>query len=170
MGLNNYSDIYIKSIVINIALDINIQKYRHNQNIGIRPIETKYDEIKNKLAVENFSGRTVNGIMQDFFITMYMSNVVAVACREAQADVDGTRELKDNKYSYHVNVNHAIGTLKDRFILAILEPNPHIQRRKVMRILSLLAEHAVPTRPDRSKPRNHSPRRAKFRHNRKLNC
>lgn len=134
------------------------------------PIETKYDEIKNKLAVENFSGRTVNGIMQDFFITMYMSNVLAVACREAQADVDAARELKDNKYSYHVNVSHAIGTLKDRFILAVLEPNPQIRRKKVMRILSLLAEHAVPARPDRSKPRNRSPRRAKFRHNRKLNC
>ena len=44
------------------------------------PVETKFDEIKNKLEIENFSGRTLNAIMQDFYITMYMSNVVAVAC------------------------------------------------------------------------------------------
>ncbi len=134
------------------------------------PIETKYDEIKNKLAVENFSGRTVNSIRQDFFISMYMSNVIAVACWEAQADVDDERELKDNKYTYHVNVNHAIGTFKDRFIQAVLEPNSRIRRKKIQRILLLLTQHVVPTRPDRSRPRNPSPRMAKFFHNRKLNC
>jgi len=134
------------------------------------PIETKYDEIKNKLEVENFSGRTVNAVMQDFFITMYMSNIVAIACWEAQADVDKKRELKENKYDYHVNVSHAIGTLKDRFILALLEPNRWRRGRKVERILLLLAEHAVPTRPDRSLPRNSVPRKAKFRHNKKSNC
>jgi hypothetical protein len=108
--------------------------------------------------------------MQDFFVTMFMSNIVAVACWEARADVDGERELKDNKYSYHVNVSHAVGTLKDRFILALLEPNLLVRKAKVRRILSLMAKHAVPTRPDRSLPRNPSPRKAKFRHNRKSNC
>jgi hypothetical protein len=134
------------------------------------PIETKYDEIKNKLEVENFSGRTVNAIMQDFFITIYMSNVLSVASWEAQSVVDDERELKDNKYHYHVNVNHAVGTLKDRFIMALLEPNPRIRRQLVRRILLLLSKHPAPTRPDRSLPRNPSPRKAKFRHNRKSNC
>jgi len=134
------------------------------------PIETKYDEIKNKLEVENFSGRTINAIMQDFFISMYMSNVIAVARWDAQADVDEERELKDNKYSYHVNSNHAIGAFKDRFILALLEPNPRFRRNRVTRILYLLKGNAVPTRPGRSIPRNPSPRKAKFFHNRKSNC
>jgi len=134
------------------------------------PIETKYDEIKNKLEVENFSGRTVDAVMQDFFITMYMANVVAIVCRESQVDVDRVQEQKENKYAYHVNVNHAIGTLKDRFILAMLEPNPWLRQMKVERILLLLAEHAVPTRPGRSILRNPFPRKAKFRHNRKSNC
>jgi hypothetical protein len=135
------------------------------------PIETKYDEIKNKLEVENFSGLTVDAIRQDFFVTMYMANVAAVACWEAQQDVDEERELKENKYSYHVNVNHAIGTLKDRFILAMLEPNPRIRRRLIRRIIFLLKECTpVPTRPGRSVSRNPSPRKAKFRHNRKSNC
>ena len=134
------------------------------------PIETKYDAIKNKLEVENFSGRTPNAVMQDFFITMYMANVVAVACHDAQVDVDKRREEKNNKYDYHVNVSHTIGTLKDNFIEALLEPKRIARKRKVRRILLLLAEHAVPTRPGRSIPRNPIPRKAKFRHNRKSNC
>jgi len=134
------------------------------------PVETKFDEVKNRLEVENFSGRTVDAIRQDFFITMYMSNVAAVACWEAQDEVDEARKLKANKYYYHVNVNHAIGTLKDRFVLAILEPYAMVRRYKVKRILWLLIHHVIPTRPGRSAPRNPIPRKAKFRHNRKSNC
>jgi len=134
------------------------------------PIETKYDEIKNKLQVENFSGRTINAINQDFFVSMHMSNIAAIARWEAQVEVDDERSLKDNKYDYHVNANLAIGTLKDRFIMAILEDNPRIRRKMVGRILYLLKFDSVPTRPNRSIPRNPSPRKAKFRHNRKSNC
>jgi len=134
------------------------------------PIETKYDVIKNKLQVENFSGRTVNAINQDFFVCMHMTNLAAIAKWEAQAEVDEERSLKDNKYDYHVNENLIIGTLKDRFIMALLEENPRARRKKVSKILYLLKFDAEPTRPDRSIPRNPVPRSAKFRHNRKANC
>jgi hypothetical protein len=133
-------------------------------------IETKYDEIKNKLEVENFSGRTFNAIMQDFFITMYMANVVAAAYWEAQPVVDEQQNSKDNKYQYHVNVNHAIGTLKDRFIIAMLEPNTKKRKKVISHILALLAHHAVPARPNRSIPRKAHSRSAKFYLNIKSNC
>jgi hypothetical protein len=134
-------------------------------------IETKFDEIKNKLEVENFSGRTVDAIMQDFYATMFMSNIAAIAYWEAQEQyVEPEREGKDNKYSYHANASHVIGTLKDRFIEAMLEPNPRIRSKKVRQIIFLVGKRATPTRPGRSRPRNQSPRDAKFRHNRKSNC
>jgi len=134
------------------------------------PIETKYDEIKNKLEVENFSGRTVNAVKQDFYISMYLSNIISVACREAQEKVSRDRENKDNIYEYHVNVNQAIGTFKDRFIKVMLLKSARAREKKIKRILYLLTGNAVPTRPNRSLPRNPSPRKAKFRHNRKSNC
>jgi len=134
------------------------------------PIETKYDEIKNKLQVENFSGRTIKAVMQDFYITMFISNAIAVASWEAQSVVDEKREDKGNKYDYHVNVNHSIGVFKDRFIRAMLEENPRKRAKEVKRILLLLTKKPAPTRPNRSVPRNKSPRKAKFRHNRKSNC
>jgi hypothetical protein len=134
------------------------------------PIETKFDEIKNKLEIENFSGRTKNAIMQDFFITMLISNLISIAYWEAQEDVEAARAQKDNKYDYHVNVSNAIGAFKDRFIIALLEPNSRLRKKRIGRIISLMVEHAVPTRPNRSLPRNPSPRKAKFRHNRKSNC
>ena len=133
-------------------------------------VETKYDELKNKLQVENFSGRTPKAIVQDFYCSMIMSNAIAVACWDAQQIVDEQREDKDNKYEYHVNVNHAIGVFKDRFIRAMLETNPRKRARETTRILFLLTKNASPSRPDRSVSRNKTPRRAKFRHNKKANC
>jgi len=35
------------------------------------PVETKYDIVKNKLQLENFNTRTVEGVQQDFFAAMY---------------------------------------------------------------------------------------------------
>ena len=134
------------------------------------PIETKYDEIKNKLQVENFSGWTVKAIMQDFYISMFLSNAMAVARWEAQSAIDEQRENKDNKYDYHVNANHSVGVFKDRFIMAMLEENPRKRAKQMKQILFLLTKKPAPTRPDRSVPRNKSPRKAKFRHNRKSNC
>jgi hypothetical protein len=134
------------------------------------PIETKFDEVKNKLQIENFSGLTVKAIMQDFYVSMFLSNVIAVASWEAQPIIDEQREGKDNKYNYHVNANHAVGVFKDRFIRAMLEENPLKRAIEVKRILLLLTKSPAPTRPDRSIARNKNPRRAKFRHNRKSNC
>ena len=55
--------------------------------------------------------------------------MIATACWEAQSRVDEARALKDNKYDYHVNVNHVIGAFKDRFILAVLEPSGRLRAK-----------------------------------------
>jgi hypothetical protein len=69
-----------------------------------------------------------------------------------------------------VNVNHAVGTFKDRFILALLEPDPEKRAAQTEKIIKLLCKHAVPERKDRSSPRNPSPRKARFHYNMKSNC
>ena len=43
------------------------------------PVETKYDIVKNKLLLENFTSRTVEGIEQDFYAVMYLTNIAATA-------------------------------------------------------------------------------------------
>jgi hypothetical protein len=134
------------------------------------PVETKYGELKLKLEVENFSGRTEVAIRQDFFISAMLSNVIGVAANEAQPAVDRAREGKKNKHRYKVNVNHAVGAFKDRFILALLELDPEKRAAQTEKIIELLCKHAVPERKDRPSPRNPSPRKARFHYNMKSNC
>ena len=42
-------------------------------------IEIKYDELKNRLQIENFTGTTKIAIEQDFYATIYLSNMVEMA-------------------------------------------------------------------------------------------
>lgn len=134
------------------------------------PIETKFHELKHKLEIENFSGRTQNAILQDFFITAFLSNVVAIAAGEAQEVVDEERKDKDNLYTYKVNVNQAIGNFKDRYIKILLEKNLRKRRKASDDLINLLVESVVPERPGRSVPRNPNPRKSNFHFNKKSNC
>lgn len=131
------------------------------------PVETKYDEVKNKLEIENFTGNSVLAIRQDFYATMYMANIAAAAWWDAQETVMEEREGKDNKYQYQVNVNYEIGVLKDRLIFALTRPNPGAE---VEKILMRLAKRVCPIKPDRSNKRNKSTRKSKFHSNSRSNC
>jgi hypothetical protein len=133
------------------------------------PVETKYNEIKNRLEIENFSGRLVDNIRQDFFGTMLLTNLAADFFVEAQEGVEKDQKGKGNKYQYKVNMNHEIGVLKDRLILCLLEDDAQIRQEKFQEIVDLLKKRLIPIRPNRSLPRK-TPRKAKFHHNYKSNC
>ena len=134
------------------------------------PVETKYDEVKNKLEIENFTGNSQKAVEQDFYATMYLSNIAAAAWWEAQAKVEDEREGKNNRYGYQVNVNHEIGVLKDRFIYALSLDDPDKAAKEVDKIIYLLARRVVPVKPGREGGRNKSPRSAKFHSNSRSNC
>ena len=134
------------------------------------PVETKYSELKHKLEIENFSGRTKEAVYQDFYITAYLSNIISVAANESQPVLDDIYVNSENIYKYKVNRNHAVGVFKDRFIMALLIDNNRKRANAAYRILRLLPYHATPVRPGRDTPGNPCPRNAHFHFNRKSNC
>jgi len=133
------------------------------------PIETKYDVVKNKLEIENFSGLTVEAIKQDFFATMYLINIASAAKAAAQVEADEQRKGKDNLYEYKINVNHEVGVLKDRFIFALSNDICAGRAKEIRKILDLLMKKMIPVRKGRSNRRK-IPRNTKFHHNQKSNC
>jgi hypothetical protein len=133
------------------------------------PIETKYNEIKNKLEIENFSGRLVDNIRQDFYAVMILTNLAAECFAIAQEEVEKEQAGKGNKWQYKINVNHEIGVLKDKLIKVLLEDDSKKRRVMFDEVISLLKKRLIPIRPGRSLPRN-TPRKVKFHHNHKSNC
>jgi hypothetical protein len=131
------------------------------------PIETKYDVLKNKLALENFTGYTKNVILQDFWSTMYLSNLAAIAREEANADIREERENKNNRYEYVSNMNQIIGTLREYLARVCFTESEEERVRYLNFIMTVIKRSVVPIRPNRTTKRPVSPRKAKFHHNRK---
>ena len=134
------------------------------------PVEIKYDVVKNKLQLENFNTRTVEGIQQDFYAAMLLSNFAAACAIDVQDEIEEARKDKDNKYQYKVNINELIGVLKDRLVLALIQDSPEEQSARMQHILDEIKRYVTPIKPNRSTPRNKNPRKCKHHHNRKVNC
>ena len=132
------------------------------------PIETKYNTVKNKLALEMFSARTQDGIRQDFWATMYLANLTTAAIYDAQPGIDATRVGHGNKYRYRANINEAIGILKDRLILTLTLDDAHERVALFSDITQEIMAYVSPLRPGRSSPRLPA-RVANFYHNQRLN-
>ena len=134
------------------------------------PIETKYDIVKNKLALENFSGYSKNVILQDFWACMQVTNMAAVAKDEADASIQAERRGKENKYVYVSNLNQVIASLKDH-VLSIFFATSKEEKEHILSILTTeIHRTVVPVRPNRTVKRPLNPRKAKFHHNRKFSA
>ena len=84
-----------------------------DQNIAVNSRDYR-NQIKNRLEIENFSGRLADNIRQDFYATMVLTNLTSDFAAEAQIEVEQEQRGKGKKYRYKVNMNHAIGVSKDK--------------------------------------------------------
>ena len=132
-------------------------------------IEIKYDVVKNKLELPNFNGFTENIILQDFWISMYMLNIAAVAKHESDAEIQAERADKDNDYEYQANVNTIIGSLRNRFAEAVFSRCKYIRMMKINRIMTEIQRSVVPIRPGKTAVRYENTRKTKYHHNKKSN-
>jgi hypothetical protein len=72
------------------------------------PVETKFDKLKNKLQFENFSGKTVLAVKQDFYASMFLLNVIASFKYVSDAEIENKNKITDNKLEYQTNVNQMV--------------------------------------------------------------
>jgi hypothetical protein len=135
-----------------------------------RGIETKYKTVKQRMELENFSGRLADNIKQDFYAMMTVANIMAHFMREANREVKKAREGSGNRYEYRVNVDHAVGVYKDRLIEVVMTKGGGARMRLMRKLVAELERRVVPVRPNREVPRKESSRQARFHHNHKSNC
>ncbi|UZQ52746.1 transposase [Clostridium kluyveri] len=112
-------------------------------------IEVKYNELKSRLQIENFSGETPIAIKQDFYATMYLSNMVSLAKKDANAIIEESNADKELKYEYKVNTNILTGKLKTSLVVMLLEKNPRKRRKIFNKIMEEISRNVIPIRPER---------------------
>jgi hypothetical protein len=108
-------------------------------------IETFYDEIKNKINVEYFSGYSQQSILQDFYAALFVSNVQSLIVGEINDEL--ANESNRNRYQYKVNNNLSYGFLKNRIITLFFSDLE--MAVIVSELKKLFKKHIVPVRPNR---------------------
>lgn len=75
------------------------------------PVETKYKELKSRLAIEEFSGATTTSVLQEFYINVLLSNLSSLIKNQVDEEIQITAK-STNKYRYQANRAFIIGRVK----------------------------------------------------------
>lgn len=111
-------------------------------------VETYYNELKNKLKVEYFSGYSYNTIQQDFYVAIFVSNIQTLIVNDLEDEIN--EQNKGRKLKYKVNSNLSYGFLKDR-IIALFQANEDVENE----LKTLFKKHLIPIRPLRKNKRDY---------------
>ena len=77
-------------------------------------IEEGYKRQKSWLEIENFTGKSVLSVRQDYHARILSLNLTAIAVSAAQQQSDQT--VSKRSYHYQVNFAHALSTMKDTIV------------------------------------------------------
>jgi len=130
-------------------------------------IEIKFDGLKNKLEIENFTGTTKIAIEQDFYASIYLSNMAELARQQSDEKVEKNHKDKEIKHQYKTNLNVLIGTLKDKFVLMLLEESKRKRNKIYNEIMKQISQSIVPIRSERHNERFKSKSLEKYKRNSK---
>jgi len=112
-------------------------------------VETKYNTIKNKLQIEDFSGKTVISVLQDFYASMYLSNMASAVKLETDKRIKEDTETKNLTHTYKTNENLLIGKLKNKLILILMTDDPCKRELMLNKLIERLTAFRVSIVPDR---------------------
>jgi len=123
--------------------------------------------VKNKIEIENFTGSSKIAIEQDFYASIYLSNMVSLLRNDANETINEESKKKRRKHDYQVNTNILIGKLKDRMVHLLLEDCPIKRERMFTKIMKVIIRNKTPIRFGRSYPRRNGLSSTKYPLNQK---
>lgn len=156
----------IEYLLTNITEDIIAPEEMKETYFKRWQIEIGYDILKNKLHLENFTGRTKITIEQDFYAQIYTFNVLQDIKNTNTRRIQEKQKNKNLKYKYKVNINILAGWLKN-ILIAVMFTEDEEEQEEIYNIIVEKAEKnlvaIIPNRTNIRKP--YTSRRNKYRTN-----
>lgn len=122
-------------------------------------IEMKFGDIKGKLEIENFTGTSEQVLLQDFYATMFLTNMVSFGLLDAGHELERGGKKRKNKHEQKINVRMAVYALRNEFI-GLYTVESSAQRSRIFKkLMKRLIQNTVPCRYGRSferKQKHHS--------------
>lgn len=123
------------------------------------PVEEDYKAIKCRLELENFSGKSILSVYQDFHAKVFTKNLVCILAFPGNNALHQQHEHR--RYNYQINFTQALS--KSKGVIGLLF---HETASKVVQLVAdlqhIFQRTIEPIRPGRKYPRNHKPSVRKF--------
>jgi hypothetical protein len=117
-------------------------------------IEVKLEELKTKLALERMRGKREVTVLQDFYATIWLTNLGAAIRWRTDAMIKDADTHNPHKYQRKTDVNRLLTKLRNQFYL-LYNAKTVEQRRAMLDALAAdIARYPVDVKPGRFAPRN----------------
>jgi hypothetical protein len=125
-------------------------------------VESFYGVVKTRLQLENFTGRTVESIKQDFYATIYITGLESILTDQAEERLS----QKNTKHAYHVNKAVSFNAIKNQVIKLLYHESD--LDLLLERLTKLFLKNPSCTRKNREVPRRKSSDRVLLNHHKRL--
>jgi len=138
---NGESEVLLTSLLDREAFPAELFAELYHRRWGI---ETDYRRLKQTLALDNFSGRSVSAVKQDFHATQLLKNLALLMQHLLQAVIE--QRLKDRKLRWKINFTQGVSRLKNTLIELLARPCIE----ELGNVLALMSNSLSAVRPGRS--------------------
>lgn len=108
-------------------------------------VESKYRELKNRLEIEAFNSVKPVSVQQEFFASMYLSNLAAIIKLEADRMITVSA---GNRHDYQSNRSYILNRIKNSIMLLLRSPMS-VCSKMISRIMKESSKILSIVRPDR---------------------
>lgn len=130
-------------------------------------VEEEFKDLKRRLHLEAFTGKTENSLLQDFWATMLADLMLSVVETDLNEEISELKKESQNKYEYEVNRSVLVGIFRGSFYKIVMERNQEEQKKMLQEAMAYARRHIVPIIPGRSNERTR--RIVSHHHNQKNN-
>jgi len=131
------------------------------------PIEEDYKTMKSRLQIENFSGKSVHSVYQDFHAKVFSKNLTAIIANTTKNEVEKISERRI--YQYQINFTQALSKMKHTIVLLFNRPIESV-KIIVSKLQKIFTQTTEQLRPGRKYQRKHRIQLKKFHHAYKSIC
>jgi hypothetical protein len=112
-------------------------------------VETFFSKIKGRLALENFTGKTVESIYQDFWATIFISNIETIMTEESEEEMNANKQEGNKRQK----INRAVSFNVIKNMAFELFFDGHDKNTIVEKLTQLFRMNPITVREGRKMPR-----------------
>jgi hypothetical protein len=112
-------------------------------------VETFFSKLKGRLNLENFTGKSVESVKQDFWSTIFISNLETIVTEDIEESLN--EDIKNNRHKQKINKSVSFNAIKN-LAFEILSTNQN-KDRVIERLTKLFLVNTQVVRDGRKVPR-----------------